>query len=102
MIREVTGYLYSLHDFFVRNTDRRRARSCLLVQMKLEVSSNIYSGIFALYTCYKSTSWRAERALFGREAADRERHKYFFESLIRTLAIKILLPRTHSIIYDYY
>ena len=37
---------------------------------------------------YKSTSWRAERAFFGREAADRERRsrhmnptKDFFESL---------------------
>ena len=24
-------------------------------------------------TCFKSTSWRAERALFAREAAERER-----------------------------
>ena len=38
------------------------------------------------YTCYKSTSWRAERAFFGRKVADRERRsltKDFFESLMQ-------------------
>ena len=51
----------------------------------LESSEHLVLGTHPS-TCYKSTSWRAERALFDRQAADRERRnevnykqrKFFF------------------------
>ena len=57
-----------------------------LLNLILYVNAN-YTTPFMTKTCYKSTSWQAEPAFFGREAADRavwNPTKDFFESLFMT------------------
>ena len=64
-----------------------------------------------MYTCYKSTSWRAERAFFGRKVADREQQsrersssraiwnptKDFFQSLQKMASKRVTKLRLYRI-----
>ena len=67
-----------------------------------------------MYTCYKSTSWRAERAFFGRKVADREQRsrersssraiwnptKEFFQSLQKMASKRVTKLRLYRIVLN--
>ena len=67
-----------------------------------------------MYTCYKSTSWRTERAFFGRKVADHEQRsrersssraiwnptKDFFQSIQKITSKRVTKLRLYRIVLN--